>query len=285
VEQIHLGGILGKIVAVTNQKGGVGKTTTTINLSSCLSRLNAKTLLIDMDPQANATSGLGLDRLSIQKSIYNVLVKQISAEEAVVTTDFDSLDIIPSVPDLTGAEVELLEVEDRNKVLSNSLASIKDKYSCILVDCPPSLNVLTINALSSADLVLMPIQCEYYALEGLSQLLKTVDLVKANINPQLGIAGILFTMADVRTNLTRQVIEEVKKYFPDQVYQSIIPRSVRLSEAPSFGKPILYYDEKSVASESYLQFAKEFMNRNLGISLDAQFSVEKPELEKNTLSK
>jgi chromosome partitioning protein len=285
VEQIQLGGILGKIVAVTNQKGGVGKTTTTINLSSCLSRLKTKTLLIDMDPQANATSGLGLDRLNIQKSIYNVLVKQISAEEAVVTTEFDSLDIIPSVPDLTGAEVELLELENRNKVLSSSLASIKDKYSCILVDCPPSLNVLTINALSAADLVLMPIQCEYYALEGLSQLLKTVDLVKANINPQLGIAGILFTMADVRTNLTRQVIEEVKKYFPDQVYQSIIPRSVRLSEAPSFGKPILYYDEKSVASESYLQFAKEFMNRNLGISLDAQFSVEKPELEKNTLSK
>jgi chromosome partitioning protein len=238
-----------------------------------------------MDPQANATSGLGLDRLNIQKSIYNVLVKQISAEEAVVTTEFDSLDIIPSVPDLTGAEVELLELENRNKVLSSSLASIKDKYSCILVDCPPSLNVLTINALSAADLVLMPIQCEYYALEGLSQLLKTVDLVKANINPQLGIAGILFTMADVRTNLTRQVIEEVKKYFPDQVYQSIIPRSVRLSEAPSFGKPILYYDEKSVASESYLQFAKEFMNRSLGISSDAQFSVEQPELEKDTLSK
>jgi len=245
-----------------------------------LSRLQVKTLLIDMDPQANATSGLGQDRQNIQKSIYNVLVRQVSAEEAIINTNFDGLDLIPSSPDLTGAEVELLEIDDRNKVLSHSLSNIKEKYSCIIIDCPPSLNVLTINALSVANSVLMPIQCEYYALEGLSQLLKTVDLVKENINSQLAVAGILFTMADIRTNLTRQVIEEVKKYFPDQIYQSIIPRSVRLSEAPSFGKPILYYDEKSIASESYLQFAKEFMKRNLELDSSVLPSNPMPE-EKN----
>ena len=218
-----------------------------------------------MDPQANASSGVGFHQQNIQKSVYDILIRKSNFEEVVIKTDFNGLDLIPSSQDLTGAEVELLESENRNKVLTDSIISSKDNYDCIIIDSPPSLNILTINALSASDLVLMPIQCEYYALEGLSQLLKTIDLVKMNINQNLDVAGILLTMADLRTNLTRQVIEEVKKYFPDKVYQSVIPRSIRLSESPSFGKPIIYYDEKSIGAESYLQFAKEFIERNLGI--------------------
>lgn len=254
---------MGKVVSVSNQKGGVGKTTTAVNLAACLGHLNVKTLLIDLDPQANATSGLGIDKLTLQKTIYHAIVQHLPIREAVISTSFHALDLIPSIQDLTGAEIELLEIEDRNKVLTHLLPDIKDKYDCIIIDCPPSLNILTINALSASDLIFIPIQCEYYALEGLTQLLKTVDLVKENINPRLNIAGILFTMADLRTNLTRQVMDEVRKFFPDRAYQTIIPRSVRLSESPSFGKPILYYDEKSVATESYLQLAREFIKRNL----------------------
>lgn len=257
---------MAKVVSVTNQKGGVGKTTTALNLAACLSRLKIKTLLLDMDPQANASSGLGVNSSDVKKSIYDLLVRKTNAEEVIIKTAFDGLDIIPSTQDLTGAEVELLEVEERNKILSQAIPSLKDQYSAIIIDCPPSLNILTINALTASDSVLMPIQCEYYALEGLSQLLKTIDLVRANINPALEIAGILLTMADLRTNLTRQVIDEVKKFFPDRVFQTIIPRSIRLSEAPSFGKPIIHYDENSIGAESYMKFANEFIQRVLHAS-------------------
>ena len=253
---------MGKIISITNQKGGVGKTTTAINLASGLARNGKKILLIDIDPQGNATSGLGIDVTNETAGSYGIFTKNTSISDMLIETEFDGLKIVPSTTALIGAEIELIEIENRNMILKKALLGIRDDFDCIFIDCPPSLSVLTINALCASDSVIMPIQCEYFALEGLSQLLKTVNLVKESLNESLEIEGIVLTMSDARTNLTKQVIEEVKKYFPNNVYETVIPRSIKLSEAPSFGKPIYYYDEKSAGAQSYKSLAEEVDKRN-----------------------
>ncbi|MEI3604439.1 AAA family ATPase [Pseudogracilibacillus sp. SE30717A] len=250
---------MGKIIAITNQKGGVGKTTSTVNLGASLALLGNKVLLIDIDPQGNATSGVGVNKGDMDKCVYNILVDDLDAKEVCVPTEVENLSIIPATIQLAGAEIELVPTISREVKLKKALDEIKDQYDYILIDCPPSLGLLTINALTSADSVLIPVQCEYYALEGLSQLLNTIRLVQKHLNKQLMIEGVLLTMLDARTNLGIQVIEEVKKYFQDKVYKSIIPRNVRLGEAPSHGKPITVYDPKSRGAEVYLELAKEVM--------------------------
>lgn len=254
---------MSKIFVLANQKGGVGKTTTAINISTSIAEFGKKVLLVDMDPQGNATSGLGVDRKRLKHSVYDCLMNNIPVEKAIIQGESLHLDILPSLPDLTGAEVELVEIEGREKILKKTLDLLKNHYDCIFIDCPPSLNLLTINALSAADYVIMPIQCEYYALEGLSMLTSTINLVKNNLNPQLSIAGIVMTMADMRTSLTRQVIQEVKKHFQDLVYDTVIPRNIRLSESPSFGKSIIQYDIRSVGAEGYLMLATEIIKKHL----------------------
>lgn len=253
---------MGKVVAVANQKGGVGKTTTSINLAAGLARARNKVLLVDFDPQGNATSGIGFDKNQLEWTIYNSLIIGTPVEKIISKTTFENLDLIPSNVDLTGAEIELVELEERDKKLNVVLNSIRDGYDFVIIDCPPSMGLLTINALSAAESILIPIQCEYYALEGLSQLLKTYELVKENLNPGLEIEGILMTMWDGRNNLSRSVVKEVQKYFKDKIYKTVIPRNVKLSEAPSFGKPVIYYDIRSIGAESYLLFAQEFLKRN-----------------------
>ncbi|RCW64566.1 ParA family protein [Saliterribacillus persicus] len=248
---------MGKIIAVANQKGGVGKTTSSVNLSACLAYLDKKVLMIDIDPQGNATSGLGINKADMDQCIYNVLVDDADATDVIVHTDVNNLDIIPATIQLAGAEIELVSTISREVRLSKAISSVKNNYDYILIDCPPSLGLLTINALTAADTVLIPVQCEYYALEGLSQLLNTIRLVQKHLNTELMIEGVLLTMLDARTNLGIQVIEEVKKYFRDKVYKSVIPRNVRLSEAPSHGQPIITYDPKSRGAEVYLDLAKE----------------------------
>lgn len=258
----ELRGRMSRVIAIANQKGGVGKTTTAINLGACLAVAEHRTLIIDIDPQGNATSGLGLKRAEIDSSIYNVLIDGVPLSGAIrQRVHFQYLDLVPSSRDLVGAEVELVDRPERERVLSRMLQEVRDEYDFILVDCPPSLGLLTLNTLTAADSVLIPIQCEFYALEGLSQLLNTVRLVQRNLNPALQIEGVLLTMYDQRLNLSRQVAEEANEYFGDRVFNTTVPRNVRLAEAPSFGKPIVLYDVMSAGAQSYLSLAKELIAR------------------------
>ena len=252
---------MGRIIAIANQKGGVGKTTTAINLSSCLAEKGKKVLAVDMDPQGNMTSGLGVDKNAIEDTIYDLIIGESTIKEVLKENIMKNLDIIPANIDLSAAEIELIDVEEKEYIVRNIIQEIKDKYDYIIIDCPPSLSMLTINAMTTATSVLVPIQCEYYALEGLSQLIHTVDLVKSRLNPELEIEGVVFTMYDARTNLSLQVVENVEDNLHQNIYKTIIPRNIRLAEAPSYGIPINQYDPKSAGSESYMRLAEEVINR------------------------
>ncbi|MDD4295626.1 MAG: AAA family ATPase [Ruminiclostridium sp.] len=248
---------MSKVIAIANQKGGVGKTTTAVNLSSCLAVKGKKVLIIDIDPQGNTSSGLGVDKTSIDTSIYDVIINSIPINDSFIETKIDNLLISPSNIQLAGAEVELVSVISRETRLKFAIEPIKNDFDFILIDCPPSLGLITVNALTAADTILVPIQCEYYALEGLSQLMNTVKIVQKHLNPSLKVEGVVLTMFDARTNLSIQVVDEVKKYFGNKVYRTIIPRNVRLSEAPSYGLPIILYDSKSKGAECYMELAEE----------------------------
>ena len=276
---------MSKIVAICNQKGGVGKTTTAINLAACLALSGKKILLIDIDPQGNATSGLGIDKHSVKSSIYDILIDEIAPQALIITTSIANLYIIPSNLNLTGAEVELVGIMGREYRLKKALSSLVEEYDCILIDCPPSLGLLTINALSAAYSVLIPIQCEYYALEGLSQLTSTINLVKENLNTSLFIEGVLLTMADYRTNLTNEVINEARNFFKDKVYNTVIPRNIRLTEAPGFGKPIILYDRSSIGAQKYQEFADEFLGVKKERMEESKSSIEHNSNNSNELQR
>ena len=252
---------MAQIISVANQKGGVGKTTTTVNLGACLASLGKKVLLVDMDAQGNATSGVGIRKPDVTRDIYDVLVNELPIDEATLITEHENLSIVPATLQLAGAEIELTSMMARESRLKGSLAEVSSQYDYILIDCPPSLGHLTINSFTASDSILIPVQCEYYALEGLSQLLNTVRLVQKHFNPELDIEGVLLTMYDARTNLGNEVVEEVRKYFREKVYETIIPRNIRLSEAPSHGKPIIDYDPRSRGAEVYQALAKEVVSR------------------------
>lgn len=250
------------IIAIANQKGGVGKTTTAVNLSATLAEAGKKVLVVDMDPQGNTTAGFGIEKSDLENTVYDMMIDECHAKDAIINTQYENLDLIPSNIDLSGAEIELLEVDDKEFILKNCIDPIRKKYDYIIIDCPPALSVLTINALTTAGSVLVPIQCEYYALEGLSLLIHTIDLVKERLNPDLYIDGVVFTMFDTRTNLSNQVVENVKENLTNKVYDTVIPRNVRLAEAPSFGMPITEYDTKSAGAESYRKLAQEIINNH-----------------------
>lgn len=252
---------MGRIIAVANQKGGVGKTTTTINLSACLAEQGQKVLVIDVDPQGNTTSGLGIDKNNTENTVYELMLGEASIDDCIYKSVMDNLDVIPSNVNLAGAEIDLIDIDDREYILKKIVNSLKEKYDFILLDCPPSLSMLTVNAMTAANTVLVPIQCEYYALEGLSQLIRTINLVKQKLNPELEIEGVVFTMYDARTNLSLQVVENVKANLKQTVYKTIIPRNIRLAEAPSHGLPINLYDSKSAGAESYRLLAEEVIHR------------------------
>lgn len=252
---------MAQIISVANQKGGVGKTTTTVNLGACLASLGKRVLLVDMDAQGNATSGVGIRKPDVTQDIYDVLVNELPIAEATLVTEHENLSIVPATLQLAGAEIELTSMMARESRLKGSLVEVNDQYDYILIDCPPSLGHLTINSFTASDSILIPVQCEYYALEGLSQLLNTVRLVQKHFNPELEIEGVLLTMYDARTNLGNEVVEEVRKYFREKVYETIIPRNIRLSEAPSHGMPIIDYDPRSRGAEVYQALAKEVVNR------------------------
>ena len=253
---------MGKIIAITNQKGGVGKTTTAVNLAAATGLAGKKTLLVDVDPQGNTSSGVGIDRRQLERSMYDVLICTAEAKDVVIQTEFENLSILPSSIDLAAAELELINFERRESILRQALGTLRGDYDYIFIDCPPSLGLITTNALCAADTILVPIQCEYYALEGLSQLMNSVRRVKRQYNELLELEGVLLTMYDGRLNLTQQVVEEVKKYFPKKVYTTVIPRTVRLSEAPGFGKPVQYYDKSSKGAKAYNELAEELLKQN-----------------------
>lgn len=252
---------MNRVIAIANQKGGVGKTTTAINLSACLAELGKKVLALDLDPQGNMTSGLGVDKDEIEDSVYDLIIGNAGIEECICKSVLENLDVLPSNIDLSAAEIEMIGIENKEFIIKNEMERIKDNYDYVIIDCPPALSMLTINAMTTADSVLVPIQCEYYALEGLSQLIHTIELVQERLNSSLQIEGVVFTMYDARTNLSLQVVENVKDNLNQNIYKTIIPRNIRLAEAPSYGMPINMYDPKSAGAESYMQLADEVIHK------------------------
>ena len=251
---------MGKIIAVFNQKGGVGKTTTNVNLSASLGQMGKKVLVLDLDPQGNTTSGYGIEKNELENTIYEVMLEGVSIKDSIIQTEYENIDIVAAASDLAGAEIEISEIEKREFILKDAINKVKDEYDYVFIDCPPSLGMLTINCLTAVDSVLIPIQCEYYALEGVSQLMQTIKLVKSRLNPNIDIQGVVLSMFDGRANLSIQVVEEVKKYFKGSVYTTLIPRNVRLAEAPSHGMPAVYYDSKCKGAIAYLELAEEFID-------------------------